>query len=454
MALSRQSSKVGNWQALVACFLYFDTGFMVLILYGPIAPFIGRSIVMTAAEQGLLVSVPFLSAAILRVVFGNLYQAADGRLIALLGITLSALPSLIVPLVPGTPSYTLLLILGVFLGVGGASFAIALPMAGANFPPRMQGLVLGLAGAGNIGAVLDGFLLPGIAQAYGWQNAIFAAAPLLLIAAVVVTCWARDPVAKHDKPAPTVIRGAFAIAGLLALVNAVHACLPGTGRTTTVLLPALCALLALALASGSHQAVLKERDTWIVMLVYSITFGGYVGISSYAGTFLTSEYDISALDAGRWMAALACAGALLRSVGGLLADRIGGARVLTVIFVFIAGCDFAFWIASPNYHGALLLLTIMSGCFGLDNGATFQLVPHRWYGRTGIMAGVIATAGGVGGFYFPVVMGMVKDATGTYQPAFGILALITLVALTLICMLRRQWRSWDVPRSAHAEART
>lgn len=206
--------------------------------------------------------------------------------------------------------------------------------------------------------------------------------------------------AKHDKPAPAVIRVALAIAGLLALVYAIHASLPGTGRTGILLLPALCALLALALASDGHQAVLKEGDTSVVMLVYSITFGGYVGISSYASTFPPSEYDISAQDAGKWMATLPCAGALLRPVGDLVADRIGGARVLTTLFVVIAGCDLVFWIATPAYHDALLLLIIMSGCFGLGNGATFQLVPNRWHGRTGIMAGVVGTAGGRGRLLF------------------------------------------------------
>src|ERR1700756_953668 len=113
--------------------------------------------------------------AILRVTLGNLYQACDGRRVALMGIALSAIPSVVLLLLPSTPSYTLLLILGVFLGVGGASFAVALPMAGSNYPPKVQGLVLGLAAAGNIGAVLDGFMFPGLADQFGWAKAAGAA---------------------------------------------------------------------------------------------------------------------------------------------------------------------------------------------------------------------------------------------------------------------------------------
>src|ERR1700744_5012853 len=157
------SLKSGDWRELVACFLYFDTGFTVWVLYGPLAPFISKSIAMTPAQQGLLVAVPVLSAAILRVTLGNLYQSAHGKRIALMGVLLSAIPTIVLPALQSTPSYQMLLVLGVFLGVGGASFAVALPMAGSNYPPKVQGLVLGLGGGGNIGAGVGGVLFSPIA---------------------------------------------------------------------------------------------------------------------------------------------------------------------------------------------------------------------------------------------------------------------------------------------------
>jgi len=122
----------GNWRALLACFLYFDTGFTVWVMFGPLAPFIHKDIAMSPAELGFLVAVPVLGAAILRVTLGNLYQAHDGRRIALMGIALSALPSVILLLLPSAPSYTLLLVLGVFLGVGGASDSVGHTVRGAT----------------------------------------------------------------------------------------------------------------------------------------------------------------------------------------------------------------------------------------------------------------------------------------------------------------------------------
>src|SRR6266446_7716608 len=179
------SLRSGNWKALLACFLYFDTGFTTWVMFGPLAPFISKQITLTPIQAGFLVAVPVLAASIVRVTFGNLFQSVDGRRLALLGISISAIPSLIL-LFPVAPTYSMLLMLGALLGVGGASFAIALPMAGSSYPPRVQGLVLGLAAAGNIGAVVDGFLFPTLGQRFGWQHATAAVLPLLALTAVKI----------------------------------------------------------------------------------------------------------------------------------------------------------------------------------------------------------------------------------------------------------------------------
>jgi len=181
--------RAGNWRALLASFLYFDTGFTVWLLYGPLAPYMLQSLHLSPMQQGYLVAIPVLSAAILRIGFGNLYQAVDGRWLALVGVTLSAIPPLVLSLYPATLSYEALIFLGVLLGVGGASFAVALPMAGSNYPPKVQGTVLGIAAAGNIGAVLDGFLFPPLANHFGWAHATAAVLPLLALAGLTLWFW-------------------------------------------------------------------------------------------------------------------------------------------------------------------------------------------------------------------------------------------------------------------------
>ncbi len=344
------SLRSGNWKALLACFLYFDTGFTTWVMFGPLAPFISKQIALTPIQAGFLVAVPVLAASIVRVTFGNLFQSANGRRLALLGIGLSSIPAFVL-LLPIVPTYTLLLVLGVFLGVGGASFAIALPMAGSSYPPRVQGLVLGLAAAGNIGAVVDGFLFPGLAQSFGWQRATMAVIPLLALTAVAVFFWAEDRSAKSGSAARAFAGLGISIVGLIALVLLVNAGVFGAGKTGQLLLPLFGSVLAFSVLPRKYLAVLGERDTWVIMLVYSITFGGFVGMSSYVSLLLTTQYQISKVDAGFIMALLSLTGAMVRPIGGLIADRLSGVKVLLVLLVAISLCNFGFATLMPPLAG-------------------------------------------------------------------------------------------------------
>jgi len=444
------SLRSGNWKTLLACFLYFDTGFTTWVMFGPLAPFISKEMGLTAGQAGFLVAVPVLAASIVRVTFGNLFQSMDGRRLALLGIILSAAPACVL-ILPVTPTYTLLLVLGVFLGVGGASFAIALPMAGSSYPPKVQGLVLGLAAAGNIGAVLDGFLFPRLAERFGWQHAAFAALPLLAIAAVAVILWAEDRSTKSGSAARAMAGLAVSITGLIALVLMVNAGLFGPGATGQLLLPVPGSLLALAVLPRRYLAVLAERDTWVMMLVYSITFGGFVGMSSYVSLFLTTQYRIARVEAGLLMAMLSFAGAMVRPMGGWIADRLSGVRVLLVLLAGVSMCNFVFAAFMPSLAGGLAILLAIYVCFGLGNGATFQLVPQRWKGKTGVMTGIIGAAGGIGGFYLPVVMSLAREGTGGYQPGFATFSALAALAFVLVAALHRQWLAWALPATSPVE---
>jgi NNP family nitrate/nitrite transporter-like MFS transporter len=443
------SLKAGNWKTLLACFLYFDTGFTVWVMFGPLAPFIAKQLALTPAQSGFLVAVPVLTASIVRVTLGNLFQSVQGRQLALLGIVLSAIPSCVL-LLPIVPSFNLLLVLGGFLGVGGASFAIALPMAGSSYPPRVQGLVLGLAAAGNIGAVLDGFVFPGLAQRYGWQYAAAAALPMLAVASVAIVLWAEDRSVKAGSAKRALAGFAVSLAGVIGLVLLVNAGVLGRGNTGQLLLPVFGAGLALVVLPRKYLSVLRERDTWVVMLVYSITFGGFVGMSSYVSLLLTTQYQLTKVDAGLVMAALSFTGAMVRPVGGLIADRLSGVRVLLVLLAVISLGNFAFAALMPPLAGGIALLAALYLGFGLGNGATFQLVPHRWKGRTGVMTGIIGAAGGIGGFYLPVIMGMVRQGTGSYQLGFVTFGLLAAVAFALVVTLQQQWLTWASPAQVNA----
>jgi len=443
----------GDWKTLLACFLYFDTGFTVWVMYGPLAHSIGGDLALTPSQTAFMTAVPVLSAALLRVTFGNLYQSMDGRRLALLGIVLSSIPPTVLLLMPGLPSLNLLLMLGVLLGMGGASFAVALPMAGSGYPPKVQGLVLGLAAAGNIGAVVDGFLFPTLAEHVGWQRAMAAALPLLALAAASLLLWAKDRSVKSGSLPRAMASFASTIVFLALLVMFVNAGLPGLGgKTGMLLMPLIGALFVVAVLPARYRAVFGERDTWSMMLIYAITFGGFVGMSSYLSPLLIDMYGYSQVHAGLCMAGLAFTGAMLRPVGGWMADRISGVRALLLLLAAIALCDFGFAIVQPGVVGGLVLLVILYVAFGLGNGACFQLVSQRWVGKAGLMSGVIGAAGGIGGFYLPMALGTSREILGNYWAGFAIFGGIACAAWLMLVALRSEWLQWALAEREHAAA--
>ena len=438
--------RAGNWHALFASFLYFDTGFTVWLLYGPLAPYMMHSLHLSPMQQGYLVAVPVLAAAILRIGFGNLYQAVDGRWLALIGIALSAIPPLVLALYPGALSYEALILLGVLLGVGGASFAVALPMAGSNYPPKIQGTVLGLAAAGNIGAVLDGFLFPPLADAYGWTHAAAAVLPLLGLAALTLWFWGKDCGAKTGKVAPAAWGWGLTLFGLMILAVATPLGWLGLhGKAALLMLPFYGVILSLLFLPRRYFPVLRERDTWALILVYAITFGGFVGMSAFVSLLLVSLYHLPKIDAGMLMGLFAFTGAILRPMGGLIADRISGARALLIFLAAICVIDTNFALWTPTLAISIGLFLVLYAAFGLGNGATFQLVPLRWPEKTGLMTGIIGAAGGVGGFYLPVALGIAKEQTGSYHWGFGIFAGLSGTALLLVLTLSPYWLHWSRP---------
>src|SRR5688500_11661547 len=442
----------GDWKSLLACFLYFDTGFTVWVMYGPLAQSISGDLGLSPSQKAFLTAVPVLSAALLRVTFGNLYQAMDGRRLALLGIVLSAIPSAVLLFLPTMPSLTLLLVLGVLLGMGGASFAVALPMAGSGYPPNVQGLVLGLAAAGNIGAVVDGFLFPTLAERVGWQHSMAAALPLLALSAGALLLWAQDRSPKSGSVPRAATAFAATLGVLVVLVLIVNAGLFGLGgKLGMLLLPVLGSLFVVAVLPRRYRSVFAERDTWAMMLIYSITFGGFVGMSSYVSPLLIAMYGLWPVHAGLWMAALAFTGAMLRPVGGWIADKVSGVRALLVLLAAIAVCDVGFALLKPGVQGGIALLVALYVAFGLGNGASFQLVSQRWVGKAGLMSGVIGAAGGIGGFYLPMALGTAKENLGSYWVGFAVFGGISAAAWLLLAALRREWLAWALPEEEEVE---
>ncbi len=261
------------------------------------------------------------------------------------------------------------------LGVAGASFAAALPLASRWYPPRFQGLAMGIAGAGNSGTVLATFFGPRLALVWGW-HAVFGLALIPLLATFALFfVFAKD---SPDQPAPRPL--------------------------------------------AAYAEVLKLSDTWWFCLLYSITFGGFVGLASFLNVFFLSQYGLSKVEASNFATFCVLAGSLLRPLGGYLADRFGGVRMLTGLYLVVGATMLGMATLPPLFAGTLLLFGAMA-VLGMGNGAVFQLVPQRFAREIGVTTGIVGAAGGFGGFVLPTVLGALKQATGSFSGGFLAFAL-------------------------------
>src|SRR5688572_20312366 len=176
-------ARAGHLPTLIAALLYFDVSFMIWVLLGPLAPFLREDLGLSATEQGLLTAIPLLGGSLFRPVLGFVADRIGGRRTGLLGLMLTLIPLFLAWRVASTPAhfYTL----GLLLGIAGASFAVALPLASRWYPPEYQGLAMGIAGAGNSGTLVATLFAPRLAERFGWEMT-FGLAMLPVVAVLAV----------------------------------------------------------------------------------------------------------------------------------------------------------------------------------------------------------------------------------------------------------------------------
>jgi len=385
--------KAGHRPTLIASFLYFDMAFMVWVMLGPLGVQIASDLHLTHAQKGMMVATPVLAGALLRIVMGLMVDHLKPKLAGAIA-QVTVMVSLLFAWYFGVHSYEQTLILGVFLGVAGASFAVALPLASRWYPPEHQGTALGIAGAGNSGTALAALIAPSLAIAYGWTNVFGLALMPLLLVFIYYMIAARDA---PECPPPKSL--------------------------------------------AEYLKVLKDSDAWWFMFFYSVTFGGFVGLASSLTIYFNIQYGLDAKTAGFFTAACVFAGSLVRPIGGNVADRIGGIKSLSVMYVFAAIFLAIVSIGLPEAWMALLAFVGAMLALGMGNGAVFQLVPQRFRKEIGVMTGLVGMAGGVGGFYLASSLGFAKQLTGSYQIGFLIFAALALLALAGLSAVKNRWRT-------------
>ena len=387
---------------LVLCVttLAFMVCFVVWMMFGVIGIQLRTDLDLNSAEFGLLTATPVLTGALLRLPLGIWTDRFGGRVVMIVLLVLCAIP---VFLVSYATAFWQFLVIGLFLGVVGASFAVGTPYVARLFPPEKRGFAMGFFGAGTVGAAVNLFITPSLQAAYGWR-----AVPKIYALALVVT------------------------AIVFWLGSATD---PGAGKTS---------------ASWYKQfLVLKDPKVWKYCQYYSICFGGFTALSLWIPQYLKGEFGLSVVAAAALAAGFSLPGSVLRALGGTLADRFGphkvtwwGLWVAWVCLFLLSYPDTAFVVSTidgpRSFHihlGLPLfigLLFVLGAVFAFGMASTFKYIANDFPEQMGVVTGMVGLAGGLGGFLLPILFGVVLDWFGVRSSCFMLLYGIVWVSLILL----------------------
>jgi NNP family nitrate/nitrite transporter-like MFS transporter len=386
--------RAGHAPTLFAAFLYFAFSCCIWVLNGAMAPFISEAYGLTPAQKGLMLSVPIIAGALMRFPLGVLSQYIGRKSATLVEMGLIAVAMLYGWI--AVESFSDLLKMGVLLGIAGASFGVALSLGSGWFPPQHKGLAMGLVGAGNVGTAVSVLVAPPLAQWLGWQSVYGVAAVAILLPMAVMVIFAKEP---PDVDSHASFRG--------------------------------------------HIACLFEKDGWVFSLIYGVTFGGFIGLTTFLPTYYYDQFGVSKVQAGQLTMLAAFMGAAVRVFGGWISDRWGGVNTLTLVLVVVAVALGLVGLAGGSLVMTTLLLIVCFAALGAGNGALFQLVPLRWPTTTAVAGSMIGEIGALGGGLVPNAMGLSKQYLGTYAWGFVVFAVLALVMLGVMRVMQIRWtRTW------------
>ena len=392
----------GHWPSVIGAWLHLTVSFMVWLLMGALSLTLAQDLQLSQTDTALMVSLPLLSGALLRVVAGwssDWYGAKPTGTLILVGELAVVLWGWL-----GVHSYAELLLVAALLGIGGASFAVTLPLASRTYPAAHQGLVLGIVASGNVGTVLILFFAPRIAATDGWHD-VFGWMILPIVASLAVFVL----LVPDDRQSRRTERDAHWWHNVAVMIQ-------------------------------------QPKAYWLCGL-YAVTFGGFVGFCSILPLFFHEQYRVDGIAAGSIAALCGLVGSLIRPFGGHAADRIGGLRTLILALPLVVGVV-AVLGEVTDVSVAVVLMVVAVGAMGVGNGVILQLASEWFPKQIGLASGVVGAAGGIGGFLLPLWLGTLKEVSGSYRTGLWVFALATGIAWCTVLLEERRARRVTNPMDA------
>lgn len=359
--------------AFALCFAVFGS-------LSAMMPLIRKQLALDPLRVSIAIAIPILLGSLGRIPLGMLTDRFGGRIVFSAVMAFSIIPAFVLGHVS---TYSALLLFGFLVGIALASFSVGVGFVSGWYPPQKQGMALGIYGAGNIGQSLAAYFSPLLAGAFGVVWGFQAFAILLGLWLILFAIVARD------------------------------AAVPRQSKTLVQIV-----------------APLKEVSSWKLSMYYFLTFGGFVAMSVFLPTYLTETFALKPTDAGLRTAGFVVITTAMRPFGGWLADKLGGRTLLTIVFplVFLASIPLTSKEMTLFTAGAI----VMGLAIGLGNGAVFKLVPQYFPKAVGAVTGLVGAAGGLGGFFPPLMLGLLKRTSGEYTMGFLLLGLFALACLLVI----------------------
>jgi MFS transporter, NNP family, nitrate/nitrite transporter len=389
-APSATTLQTGQTKNLLLALLGFTITFWAWNIIAPLGARYSAELGLSATQASLLVAMPVLVGSLGRVPVGALTDRFGGRLMFTVLTLASAVPVLLVAFAGSLKSYALILVFGFFLGVAGTTFAVGIPFVNAWFEPVRRGFATGVFGAGMGGTALSAFFTPRLVRSIGYVPTHLLIAGALVVVGALLWLLMRDSPAWKPNLAPVV--------------------------------PKLAAAAKLPL-------------TWQMSLLYAVTFGGFVAFSTYLPTYLKNVYSFDLTGAGTRTAGFAIAAVIARPIGGIVADKIGPRIVVAISLAGAAVMSLIIALRLPPEIPAGTSFVLMALFLGLGTGGVFawvaELAPAE---RVGSITGIVGAAGGLGGFFPPLVMGATYNET-VHSYTIGLVLLTVTAGAALLFTL-------------------
>ncbi len=418
--IDNQKSQANS--VLVANTIAFTACFAVWVMFSIIGIPIKELLALSETQFGLLVATPILTGSLFRLPLGMLTDKIGGRIVYFI-----LMLTMIIPLwfIGDATQYWQFLVLGLFVGIAGASFSVGIAYTAKWFDKGHQGFAMGIFGAGNAGAALTKFVAPSLVMAYGWQAVpkIYAMAMIV----VVIMYWMftyEDP--NHQVAASTV-------------------------------------------TMKEQLKALNDPNLWKYMQYYSLVFGGFVALSLWMTKYYINEYGFELTTAALLAAIFVLPSGIIRALGGWFSDKYGAYKVTwwvmwtsLISLFFLSYPQTALVIKTTTGEATFDLslnvwvftafLFVLGISWGFGKASVFKFLSDEYLDNIGVVSGIVGLAGGMGGFLLPIMFGILIDYTGINSVIFMLLYGATAISLVWMYFTFAKEREIKRTEKARVEA--